>query len=56
MSEEKKKKPGRPVQRQIYCVLASLQTSKGRIAHGDRIKLPKEEAERLVREGRAKDA
>ena len=48
------KKPGRPALTEIYCLQSSLVTSKGRIMHGDRVKLPKEEAEQLIAEGRAK--
>lgn len=48
-----KKKPGRPALKEIYCHLGLLKTSKGTLLHGDREKLPLEEANRLIAEGKA---
>lgn len=39
---------------EIYCLRSSLKTSRGTLAHGDRIKLPPDEATRLINEGKAK--
>ncbi len=41
------KKAGRPAYVEVYCVTSAVTTSKGRIHHGDRIKLPPEEAAAL---------
>jgi hypothetical protein len=41
------KKAGRPSFIEVYCITASVLTSKGRIHHGDRIKLPPDEAQAL---------
>lgn len=53
MTDEKK--PGRPALREIYCLEAGVPTSKGRFGHGERVKLPKEEAEKLISEGKAQN-
>lgn len=50
MTEEKKKPEGVDV----YCIVSHINTSKGRMYHGDTFRLPKKEAEdykarRLVR-------
>lgn len=45
MDEEKK--PGRPAYVEVYCITASVLTSKGRVHHGDRVKLPADEANAL---------
>ena len=47
MTEEEQKKPGRPALDEVYCISSLVKTSKGTFHHGDRVKLPKEEAERL---------
>ena len=44
---EEEKKVGRPALVEVYCLCGNLKTSKGRLFHGDRVKLPKEEAEDL---------
>lgn len=49
-----KQKQGRPALVEVYCVVGWAETSKGRIHHGDRVKVPREEAERLKAEGKVK--
>jgi hypothetical protein len=41
------KKAGRPAYVEVYCITSAVLTSKGRIFHGDRIKLPPDEAQAL---------
>jgi hypothetical protein len=45
------KKPGRPAHEEVYCITSTVATSKGRIQHGDRVKLPPEEAALLRKKG-----
>lgn len=51
MTEEKKKQ-GRPALQEVYCLVSVLKTSKGPMAHGDRLKLPLDEATRLIKQGK----
>lgn len=44
MTEEEQKKPGRPALDEVYCIASLVKTSKGVFHHGDRVKLPKDEA------------
>ena len=45
MTQQKKKTPAK---QEVYCVVAHVKTSAGRIFHGDRAKLPKAEAEENI--------
>lgn len=49
--EDEKKGPGRPALVEVYCTSSFLKTSKGLIHHGDRVKLPREEADALKKKG-----
>lgn len=54
MNTEEQKKPGRPALTEVYCVTSSTKTSKGQIYHGDRVKLPQDEAQGLIKRGLVK--
>lgn len=43
------KKAGRPAYVEVYCITSIVRTSKGPIYHGDRVKLPPDEAAALKR-------
>lgn len=56
MAEKKTKTPKakKPETQEVYCVASHAMTSDGRKHHGDRVTLPKSEAEKLVAEGKFK--
>lgn len=49
---DSKKKTRAPAQVEVYCVVSNATTSKGRIFHGDTVKLPEAEATALKAEGK----
>jgi hypothetical protein len=49
--EDEKKGPGRPALTEVYCTTSLVKTSKGTFHHGDRVKLPQEEAAALKKRG-----
>lgn len=48
MEDEKKKQP---TTKEVYCISGNILTSKGRMFHGDRKKLPIKEADKLIAQG-----
>lgn len=51
MTDTEKKKPATV---EVYSLSGGVKTSEGILRHGDRAKLPKDEADRLIKQGQCK--